>query len=412
MLVPYGVDNPMRRLPWVNWALIAANLVVYGFQLAADTEVVARGGHFFSVNELVRDFGLVPAHFRWYHLVTYAFLHGGMLHLLGNMLFLWTFGNNVNDKLGHAYYLGAYVAFGVLSGLAHVVSEHGSPFPCVGASGAIFGVMGLYLAFFPLNDVRMFYLLWIRPGTFRCSAYWPIFGYVALNIYWVATGSGGNTAVAAHLGGFAAGFGAGLALLAKDLVPRDDYDFLAWLSGRRQKKLYERFGSRGQAVRPGTGPLPSPPAAAPPRPQAPRSTPSARELEGAAVAQVAEGDVRGVCETYRRFAVLYPRLALGEAVQVDVANLLLRAKQFRLAADAFARLARFYPRHPQAPEALYAAGVLLATKLDQKEKGRRLLEEVLPQLTDPAKARRARQVLEQARGSPDSGGIRLADEDA
>ena len=131
MLVPYGVDNPMGRWPWMNWALIAANVAVFYFE--------AFGG---AIDLGV--YGTVPANLHWWQPLTSAFLHANVIHLVGNMIFLWTFGNNVNDRMGHWRYLGAYLAFAYLSDLAHALLATGlmAYVPCIGASGAIFGVVG------------------------------------------------------------------------------------------------------------------------------------------------------------------------------------------------------------------------------------------------------------------------------
>jgi tetratricopeptide (TPR) repeat protein len=253
----------------------------------------------------------------------------------------------------------------------------------VGASGAVFGVMGLYLAFFPLNDVRMFYLIWIRAGTFECSSFWMIGLWVGLNILDVAAGTAGNVGVWAHMGGFAVGFGVGLFLLRKGFVERDDYDFFSWIGGRRERKLVARL-AEGKAPTEG-GVL--------------RSIASAREMCRAARTNLDAGEVEEACEAYGLFAEAYPLMALDEASQLKVANALLHAKDYEKAAEAFVRFARYYPKHAQAADALYSAGILHVHQLSQTEKGCRLLSEALPRLKDAAKAEKARRALSHAAGA-------------
>jgi len=386
LLVPYGVDNPMSRLPWANWALIAGNVVVFGFQMAAGSELVWIDGWIVSMNRLVGDYGLVPADLRWFQPITSAFLHAGYLHLFGNMIFLWTFGNNVNDRLGHVLYIGVYLIFAYLAGLGHVLMEHGSSVPCIGASGAVFGVMGTYLAFFPINDVRMCYWIIIRAGTFSCSAFWVIGFWIALNIYYATSGSGGNMAVAAHLAGAAAGFALGLFLLSRKLVERDEYDLLSWLARRRGEDPSKQFTRVGRAAGAAADPRP--------RPAAARTEPRAlRALSRAVRAHLAAGEIGPACEAYQRLVQGRPHAALDETTQMRLANVLFRAGRHDLAADAYERFARCYPGHPQVADARYSAGMLYIYKLDQPARGRQLLEKAVTFLTDPAKAKRAKEAI-------------------
>jgi len=369
ILVPYGVDNPMSRLPLVNWAIILLDVIVFAIQA--------------TVGVSYRIYALVPGDFHLYQLLTSMFLHVGPLHLFGNMLFLWTFGNNVNDRLGHLGYGVAYVLLGMVAGLGHMAVAWGSSRPCVGASGAIFGVVGLYVVFSPLNDVRVWYMFIVRLGTFSCSGFWIIGFYVAMNVLDVILGTAGRVAVMAHLAGFGAGFGVALFLLKRGLVERDDYDLLSWISGKREKEMLARF-SRNPS---GDVPLPPPPGLGAARGGG--RMPSARELQAELRAHLVAGDTRRLLDAYQRFHNVYPRLALGEELQIDVANALFRAGQHAQAAEAFERFARYYPAHPQAADALYSAGMLRARRTGEPDHGRRLLEEAIPLLKDKGKITRA-----------------------
>jgi membrane associated rhomboid family serine protease len=162
-----------------------------------------------ALNRFVALYSLRPAYFHAENLITHMFLHAGWLHVLGNMLFLWVFGDNVEDILGHGKFLIFYLLCGVTAGLAQVAIDPGSRIPMVGASGAIAGVMGAYLVKFPRSEVKM--LTWfIFIFTFDLPAW-------AMLIYWFAiqlfggygsladTSQGGGTAFFAHIGGFVMG---------------------------------------------------------------------------------------------------------------------------------------------------------------------------------------------------------------
>ena len=155
-MFPIRDHNPSGRTPYVTYALIATNIVIFLNYWPLFTDERALAAFFF-------DWALIPALVTEGHglggLVTSMFLHGGLAHLAGNMLFLFIFGDNIEDELGHARFAGFYIACGVIAALVHYVSEPFSPIPTVGASGAIAGVMGGYLLLFPRARVDIFIFL-------------------------------------------------------------------------------------------------------------------------------------------------------------------------------------------------------------------------------------------------------------
>jgi rhomboid family protein len=223
LLIPTGVDVYLERSPWVNWLLMG---VIVSISLAA----LRDDGVFLRYSGISVDFrvdeesgAFVPRPVVSTHevplvglAITSTFLHADWLHLAGNMLFLWVFGNAVNSKLGHPLYLVFYLLAGFGGSMAHYLIEGG---PVVGASGAINGVMGAFLVFFPLNDVKMLYVWGIGyrrgslVGTFSLSGIWVIAMYVAWDVFYLVTGLDGTTALWAHIVGFLVGFGIALTLL-------------------------------------------------------------------------------------------------------------------------------------------------------------------------------------------------------
>jgi membrane associated rhomboid family serine protease len=162
----------------------------------------------YSLNAFMTVFSLRPAYFHFANIITSMFLHSSWLHVLGNMLFLWVFGDNVEDILGHGKYLVFYLLCGICAGLAQVMVDPTSRIPMVGASGAIAGVMGAYLVKFPRSNVRMLFFLFFI-FTFDLPAwlmlvYW--FGMQLLGGFGSVTeASQGGVAFFAHVGGFVAG---------------------------------------------------------------------------------------------------------------------------------------------------------------------------------------------------------------
>ncbi len=197
-MIPIHDSQRSGTTPWVTSVLIAVNVFIFVYQATLDP---------FSRNEFVHAYGFVPARFAVESVITSMFLHGGWMHLIGNMVFLWVFGDNIEDIIGHSRYL---LLCGVFAALLQFAINPGSRIPMVGASGAIFGVMGAYAIKFPHARISM--IGWfIVLFTFELRAWMVMLYYLLVNVY---SGIGaiadvmsdrGGTAFFAHVGGFAAG---------------------------------------------------------------------------------------------------------------------------------------------------------------------------------------------------------------
>lgn len=203
-MIPIRDHNPSLRTPYVTYALIAINIAVYLFGLVFLTTDMA-------TNRFYYDYGMIPARLsmgeNYAALVTSQFLHAGFMHLAGNMLFLWIYGDNLEDKMGHLPYLAFYIVSGIAAGLSQYFLDAQSVVPLVGASGAIAGVMGGYLLLFPKAKVDIFIFLVIIIRIFPIPA-WVLLGFwFALQIFNGVTidPSGGGVAYWAHAGGFIVG---------------------------------------------------------------------------------------------------------------------------------------------------------------------------------------------------------------
>ncbi len=202
-MLPLRDSQPSRSFPAVTVWLIAINVFLFLFEFTLDA---------FSRNHFVAEYGMVPAAFRPTSLVTSMFLHGGWMHLIGNMWFLWIYGDNVEDLLGRWRYVGFYLACGVASALVHLMFNLGSRIPTIGASGAIAGVMGAYLITYPharivtLLPIIIFFTTVELPAWF-ILIYWFVIQFFS-GFGELATSTGveqGGVAWFAHVGGFVAG---------------------------------------------------------------------------------------------------------------------------------------------------------------------------------------------------------------
>ena len=213
-MFPIGDELSPRKRPFVNWALIAACALVFLYESALPAS---------GREALITTWGLVPARLLrdpaagWMNLFTSAFLHANLLHIGGNMLFLWIFGDDVEDDLGHLGYLVFYLAGGVLAGAASVASRPDSSAPGIGASGAISAVLAAYLVLHPFSDVRVLVLVPWTILAILVQQRLPIVdvpAWIALLLWFGMQIAGGLGSLfspagvdyAAHVGGFATGF--------------------------------------------------------------------------------------------------------------------------------------------------------------------------------------------------------------
>ncbi len=197
-MIPLRDDNPGRNIPWATWLICGVCAAVF----------VAEIGGFDPVPwALVPSEGLAPhALPKW---TTHQFLHGGFLHLAGNLSYLFIFGNNIEDRMGPGRFLVFHLLCGYLAAAAHVVFDSASHIPMLGASGAISGVLGAYLVLYPKVPVHGYLFGWIpvRLPAWTMLAFW--FGWQLLaggaSMVLSDARSGGGVAYAAHIGGFVAG---------------------------------------------------------------------------------------------------------------------------------------------------------------------------------------------------------------
>ncbi|MHA6326781.1 rhomboid family intramembrane serine protease [Roseivivax sp. CAU 1753] len=203
-MFPIRDHNPSGSTPFITYGLITANCLIFisYYGLFSDPQ---------SLNALFWDWALIPARVTQGHafsgFVSSIFLHGGILHLAGNMLFLFIFGDNVEDEMGHVGFLGFYLASGVAAGLAQYVAAPFSPVPMVGASGAIAGVMGAYLLLFPKAKVDILVILIIIFRIITIPAWIMLVLWLGMQVMggYGTAADGGGVAYWAHAGGFVIG---------------------------------------------------------------------------------------------------------------------------------------------------------------------------------------------------------------
>lgn len=222
----------------MNYALIIINVIIFLLSFNFGQKTLQKWANIYM---------LTPAYPILWQFVTYAFLHGGIGHLFGNMFFLYLFGNNVNDRLGHIGYLGFYLAGAVFSALGHILAASlygaGAATPVLGASGAVAAVIGAYMVLFPQTLITVVYWFFFI-GTLEVPAIYLIIVKMIF-IDNVISRSAPNVAYDAHLSGYAFGVLAILLLRALNLIHEDQLDLWAMLKQWNRRRVYKDVVAEG-----------------------------------------------------------------------------------------------------------------------------------------------------------------------
>ena len=210
-MFPLHDDNPTNTFPFLTIAIIAACIVIFFWQLSlgpnSQYAVLTLGmipAVVFELKNIPHELVTVPA---WATIFTSMFLHGGWMHLIGNMLYMWIFGNNIEDAMGRMRFIIFYLLCGIAAAMAQAIPDPNSTIPMIGASGAISGVLGAYLLLYPGAKVLVAIPLGFLLYTTRISAIWVLGFWFVLQIFSsiMSGDQQGGVAFGAHIGGFVAG---------------------------------------------------------------------------------------------------------------------------------------------------------------------------------------------------------------
>ena len=358
LILPIRTDSPLRSTPYANWLLIAANLLVFLAE-AVDPRLQVR-------------LALSPRFPEVYQFVTYQFLHAGLLHVAGNMLFLYIFGNNVNDKMGNLGYLAFYLAGGVVAGAAYAMTEQG-PAPLVGASGSIAAVTGAYLVLFPRSHVSIFYWF-VFVGRFELQALWFIGAFFAMDVF-LSRGQQDDVAHMAHIGGTAFGLAVCLCLLVSQLLPRDQFDVWALIQRWNKRRQYRDLVAKGYNPFDYAQPAG---AAAAGRRKATEGVADDRAatLREQTAAALGRGDVTAAMDGYAQLKQVDAGQVLSRQAQLDMATHLYHHHRYPEAAEAYEALLRAYPKQDRLDQVELMLGLLYSRHLHQAERARAHLQAV------------------------------------
>lgn len=385
MLFPIRTDSPIRRTPWVNYGIIAANVLVFlaSYDLHPQAQSAARVVD--PIRSWVRDghFLLDGAEPRIYQFITYQFLHGGVMHIVGNMIFLWVFGNSVNSKMGHLPYLLFYLAGGTFAGVGFAWF---SDSPMLGASGAISAVTTAYLALFPRSNIEFVYWFFFIGVIELPSVLMIIFKMILWDnvIMMAMERSQGMRQVAyeAHLSGYVFGLSACVLMLRAHALPRDQFDIVAlWRRWYHRQSVAgalrdpnararAQFGRVARPVTP-TG-----------RPVASLQLDHITDLRMRITQALSARDRITAAELYQELLQVDPKQVLSQDQQLEIAYQLYVMGRMPTAAAAYERYVEAYPGAGDADQVRLLLGILYARDLGQFDIAKRYLAEAKTRLAD------------------------------
>jgi len=397
ILLPIRTSIRPWRTPYVNYGLIVINAFFFLVTYSPHATIIGGMRILEPLRPWAQQFELIPKHPQWYQFLTYAFLHGDFWHILFNMFFLYLFGNNVNDKLGHVGYLSFYLAGAVFSGLGHALMHASSPVPTLGASGAVAAVTGAYLVFFPQTLITVLYWLFIIIGTIEVPAlYFILFKLILLDN--ILARGGGNIAYDAHLAGYAFGVAVAMVLLITRLVGGSNFDLLAMLRRWNRRRHYRQVVSGGYD--PFTGRTARKPVGA----REVKKTAAQRqkedtikELRSAINSRIAQRNIAEAGKLYLKLMEVDNTQILPRQYLLDIANQLASENKPAEAAQAYERFLQNYSGHEYAEQVELMLGLLYARYLDQPRQAVEHLQNAAEKLTDPAQQKMCKDELARLR---------------
>jgi len=400
-MIPIGTSYQMRRTPWVNYGLVIANVVIY---------VLGYNGAGLAATRRIAGYLLDPVDPHVVQFFSSVFLHGGLMHLIGNMVFLWVFGNPVNDRFGHLGYLMFYLGGGVFAGLGYVAV--GETLPALGASGAISAVAGAFLVLLPRTRVTVLLLFLYILMPVEISSLLFLLFHIAWDVFMALRTSWTNQPVSvahwAHSSGYFFGIAVAAGLLISRLLPRDPFDLINLLRTHHRRSRYRRMVARGydpfnyvsERVRRGDG-----------RPVQARTvgseTPDGPEgrrlqLRREAAEQCARGDLSAAAQAYLRLLDVEADAVLARQNQIDIANQLMAEENYPAAARAYERFLQAYSNYEYRADIHLMLGILYGRYLRSTDKAVEYLEQAVEGLSDVSKRELAQAELQRLRQDEES----------
>ncbi len=373
----------MRRTPYANYALIAVNVFIFFLEY----QIHPMTGNL-EFRPWVQHFMLAGVRPQLWQFVSYAFLHGGLMHIIGNMFFLYLFGNNVNDKLGNIGYLCFYLGGAVFSGIGHIMVSGAD---VLGASGAVAAVTGAYLVLFPRALISVLYWFFFI-GTFEIPALYFI-GFKMILIDNVIAQRTAYVAYDAHLAGYAFGIAAMVVMLATGLISTSSFDLWAMIkqwNRRRQYRDavsdgYDPFAGRAETRRIKVKEVKSP--------AEQQKDEKSQELRNEISKRITERNLPAAAALYLELMNHDSGQILPRQNLLDIANQLAGDNKHTESARTYEQFLTHYSNYEYAEQVELMLGILYCRYLNQPKQAVKYLEAAAKKLTDPGQLKMCKDEL-------------------
>jgi membrane associated rhomboid family serine protease len=341
-------------------------------------------------------FMLTPSGWHFWQFISYAFLHGGLLHIIGNMYFLYLFGNNVNDKLGNAGYVCLYLGGAVFAGVGHTILHVN---PVLGASGAVAAITGAYLALFPQTFITVLYWFFFIGTMELLALYFILFKL----IFWdnIVEPSFSTAAVAydAHLAGYAFGIAAILSLLATGLITGSGLDLWAMIKRWNRRRQYR------DAVSSGYDPFKGQTMTKQIRVKEVEKTPAQKQqdekitqLRNDITNRITQRNLSAAAKLYLEIMDLDSKQILPHQYLLDIANQLASENKPAQATQAYEQFLNHYRNYEYIEQVELMLGILYSRYLQKPDLATKLLQTVVKKLTDPGQLKMCQDELKKLQG--------------
>lgn len=393
LLLPIRTNIWPRRTPYANYVLIALNVFIFLVSYGGPYRYIIEGRVIpLPIRPWAAGWLLVPAAWRYHQFLTYAFLHGGFLHIIGNMFFLYIFGKNINDRFGHFWYIVFYLGGAIFSGIGHTLMSTGSYVPTLGASGAVAAVTGAYLVLYPQTLITVLYWFFFI-GTFDIPALYFI-GIKMIVIDNVIARVSPGVAYDAHLAGYAYGILITLGLLATHLVSTSQFDLLAMLKRWNRRRQYRDVVSEGYDPFSGMGGRRRVEAREVPiSPEEAQKRERVDELRHAISDRMTQRNVAAAADLYLELMAVDPEQVLPRQYLLDIANHLAGDGRPAEAARTYEQFLSLYSSYEYAEQVQLMLGILYSRYLNDRQQAIAHLQKAADRLTDPGQQKMCRDEL-------------------
>ena len=391
MILPIRTSISPRRTPYINYALIVVNVVVFLLSYAprvdpftGEPELLRRWAE-----QLVLD--PTPGRLYLWQFVSYAFLHGGLLHILGNMYFLYMFGNNVNDKLGHIGYLCFYLGGAVFSGIGHVFMSGAQ---VLGASGAVAAVTGAYLVLFPQTLITVLYWFFFIGMIELPALYFIAFKLIIWdNVIEPSFAPPVAVAYGAHLAGYAFGVAAMIVMLGAGLISGSQFDLWSMIKRWNRRRRYRDAVSDGFDPYTGRQSKHIRVKEVIKSAAQQQKEEQIREVRSEVSNRIAERNLPAAALAYLELMKLDSEQILPRQYLLDVANQLAGENKYVESARAYEQFLTHYGSYEYAEQVELMLGIVYSRYLDQKEPAIKHLRIAAEKLSDPGQLKMCRDEL-------------------